>query len=84
MTKATKRGLLCYDEQANRFCLQLTDRSYAMHCGESIGLRVGSHVMWGRLEMDRAGWYVIFSASGDGQEAAFTLRNTSYEAQIYW
>jgi hypothetical protein len=40
--------------------------------------------MWGRLEMDRAGWYVIFSASGHGQEAAFTLRNTSYDAQIYW
>lgn len=84
MTQATKRGVLRYEESANRFCLQFADRSYAMHCGEAIGLRVGAHFVWGRLEMDRAGWYVIFSAPGDGPEVAFTLRNIIYDAQIYW
>ena len=85
MTQATKCGILCYDEQADRFRFQSGEQSYALHCGESLGLRMGGHFEWGRLEMDRAAnWYIIFSAPDSGRDTALTLRNTNYDAQIHW
>lgn len=83
--RVTRRGILRYDRQFDRFWVQCGADSVSLHCGETIGLRIGRQFMWGRLEVDIAGsWYIIFPTSTDHTPTALTLRKTAiYDAKVY-
>ena len=83
--RRTRRGTLRYDSTLDRFMLDLGDDTSSLHCGQSLGLRMGTRYVWGRIEMDRSDqWYVIFAAPG-GSATSFTLRHgCGYQAKVYW
>ena len=83
--RCTRRGTLRYDPTLDRFLLDVGDDTSSLHCGQSLGLRMGTRYVWGRIEMDRSDqWYVIFAAPG-GPATTFTLRRRCrYPAKVYW
>ena len=81
----TRQGILRYDPTMDRFLLDLGDDTSSLHCGQSLGLRMGTRYVWGRVEVDRSNqWYVIFATPG-GSATTFTLRyGCRYQAKVYW
>lgn len=49
---------LHFDRDMDQWCIQLRDRSYPLHCGESFILYVGKTAYPCRLELD-SNWYII-------------------------
>lgn len=67
---------LRFDREQDQWYVQLGDRSYPLHCGESFLLYVGKTAYPCRLELD-ASWYVIMP------ETKFALHtSTVYKVSI--
>ena len=84
--RCVKHGLLSYDEQLERFCLETREEWASVYCGEMIGIRVGAAYVWGRMEREPGGrWFVVFPAEHRKRATAFTLRtDRRYDAKVYW
>ena len=71
-----KKAALHFDPKQDQWCVQLGDRSYPLHCGESFLLYVGKTAYPCRLELDTS-WYVIMP------ETKFTLHaSTVYTIRL--
>ena len=71
-----KTTALCFDREQDQWCVELGNRSYPLHCGESFLLFIGKTAYPCRLELDTS-WYVILP------ETQFTLHtSTVYTVSI--
>jgi hypothetical protein len=59
-----------YDKKSDRWCVELEDGSYELHCGDGFEIYLGQQVLRCRIEKDRE-WYVIF------KDTNFNLRKSS-------
>ena len=79
-------GILRYDADLDRFCLADGEEMADLHCGDVLGISIGSQYVWGRIEYDsEKRWYVIFPSQQGKRESAFTLRRGHwYHACVHW
>jgi hypothetical protein len=49
---------MLFDNKQDRWIVIIQERGYALHCGESFRIRMGTQSVLCRLEMDYT-WYVI-------------------------
>jgi len=85
LTPRTKRGTLRYDSALNRFVLEAGDDTSSLQGGQSLGLRMGTRYVWGRIEMDRSDqWYVVFAAPGGPATTLNLRRRCRYQVKVYW
>ena len=47
-----RRGVLRYDSNEDRFCLDKGHEMTCFHCGEVLAVRIGTDYVWGRIECD--------------------------------
>ncbi|KIL41922.1 hypothetical protein SD70_04050 [Gordoniibacillus kamchatkensis] len=67
---------MTYDKDGACWVVYLGGRSYTLHCGECIEIRIGDKGIPCRIELDRD-WYVIM------REARFNLRKKeTYQVDI--
>lgn len=59
-----------YDEETDRWYVELEGRNYGLHCGECFEIYIGGQLIPCRLEMDSQ-WYVIM------EDVSFELRKSS-------
>lgn len=70
-----RQGILRYDVDLERFCLDDSEEMTSLHCGETLGVRIGVEYVWGRIECDHERqWYIIFPAPPGKRGSAFNLR----------
>lgn len=53
-----RKHTMFFDKDSNQWFVEMTGRSYPMHCGESFLLYMGKTAFPCRLELDTS-WYVI-------------------------
>lgn len=75
MSKPTWHKVI-YDSEYDGWVVHIDGKSYGLHCGECMELRIGERSIPCRLELDRD-WYVVM------REATFNLRKKEiYQIQF--
>ncbi|WP_245552938.1 DUF5348 domain-containing protein [Brevibacillus massiliensis] len=59
-----------YDEETDRWCVELEGRNYGLHCGECFEIYIGGQSIPCRIEKD-AQWYLIM------EDVSFDLRRSN-------
>ncbi|MCC0567347.1 DUF5348 domain-containing protein [Brevibacillus borstelensis] len=59
-----------YDEELDRWYVELDGRNYGLHCGECFEIYIGAQPIPCRIEMD-SHWYLII------EDISFDLRRSS-------
>lgn len=78
-----RQGVLKYDADLDRFCLDEGGEITSVHCGNLVGIRLGNRYIGGRVEIDRKGeWYIIFPGESGKRDSVFTLRRRDYDARL--
>ncbi len=82
-----RRGILPFNADLDRFCLDEGEEMTSLHCGDVLGIRIDADYTWCRLEYEhrQKRWNIIFQSPPGGRESHFILyRDYWYDACVNW